>query len=255
MNTPRAQTFEPSKVDNLADNLFEWPLVRAKWVISRGYGFPLLTLFAFILLTPFLSTPGHAQAIEAATLLSPWPPPGWPAEAAGEVRLVSSDAPEVTLVSFPIGENGVVVYTFPDKVPASLPDEVFIPLEPATLDFCQGVAPIISPNGVGVATFDFVVYADGEPWGMVEMLEQVQTGVFEGELRSLSNVVYARQPVTLTGGGTCPDGANLKFDMALDESPKLLSFRVRGTLSGTFAVMETVSRLDLSQRPVRFGSQ
>ena len=252
MNTPLAKPLEHQKVEAKPSKS---PAVRAEPISGRGYILPLLTLFAFVVLTPFLSAPAHAQTIEAATLLSPWPPPGWPVGAEGEVRLVSTDAPEVTLVSFPIGENGVVVYTFPDKVPAGLPDEVFTPLEPGTLDFCQGVAPIVSPNGVGVATFDFVVYADGEPWGSVEMVEQVQTGVFEGELRGIGGLFYARQPVTLTGGGTCPDGSNLKFDMALDESPRLFSFRVRGTLSGTFAVMESVSRLDLSQRPVMFGGE
>ena len=253
MNTPRAQTFEPSKVDTL----FKRRVAGAESITRWECGFLLLTLLAFILLTPFLSTPAHAQAIEAATLLSPWPPPGWPAGTKGEVRLVSGNDPSnlISVFTFPIEDDGSVTYSLPAKLPDTLPDDIFTPLTPAYLAFCQGLAPVVSPSGVGVAELAFVVYADGEPWGTVEMDEEVQTGVFTLEGRMIAAVLYARQPVKVTGGGTCPDGSVVKFDMVLDEGPKLLQTRGGGNLTSVSAVLETVSSFDLSQRPLRFGSQ
>ena len=253
MNMPRAQTFEPSKVDTL----FKRRVAGAESITRWECRLPLLTLFAFILLTPFLSTPAHAQAIEAATLLSPWPPPGWPVGAAGEVRLVSIDDSEnlFSVASFPVEDDGSVTYSLPAKLPGTVPDDIFTPFTPAYLAFCQGLAPVVSPSGVGVAELALLVYADGELWGTVEMEEEVQTGVFTLEGRTIAAVLYARQPVTVTGGGTCPDGSVVKFDLVLDEGPKLLQYRGGGNLTSVHMVLETVSSFDLSQRPVMFGSE
>ena len=254
MDTPRAQTFEPSRVEIKP---FRRPGVGAKSVAQRNCGFPLFALLALVLFIPHLSTPAHAQAIEAATLLSPWPPPGWPAEAQGEVRLVSGDDPSnlISVFTFPVEDDGSITYSLPATLPDTLPDEVFTPFRPADLAFCQGLAPVVSPSGVRVAELTFLVYADGEPWGTVEMDEQIQTGVFEAELRMVAGVLYARQPVKVTGGGTCPDGTNVRFDLVLDEGPKLLQARGGGNLTSVYVVIETVPNFDLSQRPVAFGSQ
>ena len=254
MDTTRAQTFEPSRVESTP---FRKPGVGAKSVAQRNCGFPLLALLALVLFILLLSTPAHAQAIEAATLLSPWPPPGWPAEAQGEVRLVSGDDPSnlISVFTFPVEDDGSITYSLPATLPGTVPDEVFTPFRPADLAFCQGLAPVVSPSGVGVAELTFLVYADGEPWGTVEMDEQIQTGVFEAELRMIAGVLYARQPVRVTGGGTCPDGTNVRFDLVLDEGSKLLQARGGGNLTSVYAVVETVSSFDLSQRPVMFGSE
>ena len=218
---------------------------------------PVFVILAFYFCVFPLLTPAKAQAIEAATLLSPWPPPGWPADAEGEVRLVSIDTSDnlVSVASFPVEDDGSVTYSLPAELPATVPDDIFTPFTPAYLAFCQGMAPIVSPSGVGVAEFTFLVYADGEPWGTVVMEEEVQTGVFTLELREITSVMYARQPVRVTGGGTCPDGAVVKFDLVLDEGPKLLQTRGGGNLTSVSAVVETVSNFDLSQRPVMFGSE
>ncbi len=254
MNTSRAQTFEPSRVKS---NPFRSPVVGAKSVAQRNCVCVRLALLAFVLFIPLLSTPAHAQAIEAATLLSPWPPPGWPAGAAGEVRLVSIDNSDnlFSVASFPVEDDGSITYSLPAELPGTVPDDIFTPFTPAYLAFCQGLAPIVSPSGVGVAEFTFLVYADGEPWGTVAMEEEVQTGVFALEGREITAVLYARQPVTVTGGGTCPDGSVVKFDLALNEGPKLLQYRGGGNLTSVHMVLETVSNFDLSQRPVMFGSE
>ena len=216
-------------------------------------GFKRASMLA--LLVAALLTPARAQ-IEAATLLSPWPPPGWPEGARGEVRLVGGDEDEPTSVfAFPVGDDGSVTYSLPETLPADVAEATSETLTPADLAQVRaGASAVISPPGAAASLLAFVVYADGEPWGVVEMSEEVQTGLFSYEAIYVGGLVYASQPVSVTGGGTC-EGVSMRFDLTLGDGPKLLQVNVEANAASSFASIETTDRFELRQRPVAFGSE
>ena len=63
--------------------------------------------FIYLLIIFSLLQSVSAQSLDVATRLIPWPPPGWPEGAQGEVKLVTQAEGEKDIgIAFPIGEAG-----------------------------------------------------------------------------------------------------------------------------------------------------
>ena len=136
-----------------------------------------------------------------------------------------------SVFSFPISDTGEVTYLFPTE----LPDEAKSLYEPASLDtftFCPGVDPILSPPGVPVLFMAFLLYADGELWGQIDMTE-LTANLFSTEGRRLIALVYADAPLTVSGAGACPDGGmTIEMRVSLGAGPNLLEARSVADLGG-----------------------
>lgn len=214
----------------------------------------LLTIFALLQSV-------SAQSLDIATRLTPWPPPGWPEGAQGEVRLVAQGdggQSEATGIVFPIGEAGEVTYRFPEALPRRA-DRFYRPVDMEEYAVCPEVSPTLSPPDGEVALIGFEVYANGEAWGVVEMtLEQEELFSISGE--SVLAVLYARAPIRIGGGGICPaadalgDASEVVYDLSLEEGPNVAVMAYEASFSGIISMtLTTRESLELPGTPVRYS--
>ena len=196
----------------------------------------------------------HAQPLETATLITPWPPEGWPEGAKGEVRLVVIDVDDGDLgISFPIGENGEITYRLPEDLPRQA-NKFYEPLSASDLMLCEGVSPIISPPDVGVIILEFRLYAKGEAWGVLEMSSMVQPDLFTIEAAFMPGVFYAREAFQVGGSGLCleEDPTELIFDLDFQAGRNLMVVEIEGSLMGAVTTFTTREVLDLPGTPLKY---
>ena len=200
------------------------------------------------------------QSLDITTRLSPWPPPGWPEGAQGEVRLVAQAEGENNDIGivFPIGEAGEVTYRFPETLPRRA-NSFYAPFDLAEFTVCPEASPTLSPPDVEVATLVFELYADGEVWGTVDMTLD-QEGLFSYSGEMLLAIFYARAPVRLGGGGVCPGvevtdtPSEVVYDLNLQEGPNVAVMAYEASLSDTMSMMLTTREsLELPGTPVRYS--
>ena len=201
-----------------------------------------------------------SQSLDVATRLSPWPPPGWPEGAQGEVRLVAQAEGENNDIgiAFPIGEAGEVTYRFPETLPRRA-NSFYAPIDLAEFTICPEASPTLSPPDVEVATLVFEIYADGEVWGAIDMsLDQQEMFSYSGE--TFAAIFYARAPLRLGGGGVCPGVTDIDvpsevvYDMNLQEGPNVAVMAYEASLSGSTAMtLTTRDTLELPGTPVKYS--
>ena len=205
----------------------------------------------------FLISLTPAQSLDTATRLSPWPPLGWPAGAKGEVRLVAPAAPDPVSgdigVHFEVGPAGEVTYRLPDELPRQA-EQFYEPLDISDLVFCDEAYPTVSPPDVEVVVLQFALFADGELWGLIEMSDMQQPGLFTVTVEQLAGLYYARAPVRIGGSGICTeqDFAEISYDLNLEAGRNLVVARAEGTLAGTNMTLTTSETLELPGTPVGY---
>ena len=177
-----------------------------------------------------------AQSIDFAATLTPWPPPGWPEGAAGEVRVTTLGEGNsfIDLASFPVEDTGRVHITLEPGAPRALGDAP--PFDLNSLAVCDTVLPTVSPGDVHTTLALLFIYAKGEPWGVIESISQRSTGLLSTEATQFLGVLYADQAAVVVGGGTCEleEGpAEVRFELELQEGASLLIGMVEGGVSGT----------------------
>ena len=185
---------------------------------------------------------GLAQSIDFAATLTPWPPPGWPEGAAGEVRVTTLGTGDsfINLASFPVEETGRVHIVLEPGAPRALRDAS--PFDLNNLAVCETALPTVSPGSVRTTFALLVVYADGEPWGLVVSSSQQSTGLLSVELTQFGGVLYADQAAVVAGGGACvmEEGqAEVRFEMELQEGANLFIMKAVGGLGGATATFTT----------------
>ena len=218
---------------------------------------------AFLLFVFLLTLlPLAAAQLDLSTRLTPWPPAGWPQGAQGEVHAITVEdvTPEdagaedlQSVFSFPVSETGEVTYNFP----AELPRRARGYYQDASLDdfqLCSEVAPSLSPPDVQMVLLNLALYADGEPWGVLDL--SVESGsLLSVELRSFAGLLYAREPFLVAGSGYCPsEGLEVGITLDLQAGLNLLEVSGTGSLAGGELRMTTTETLDLPQTPVEIGA-
>ncbi len=218
------------------------------------------TLLAALLLCSFQFT-AHAQTLDVATQLFPWPPAGWPTTAdgqpvEGEVRLDVLDDnlnAGATLASFPIGAVGEVVYRLPLDA-SGMPRDLFDLVTVADFGVCPGVSPLLSPPEGQVAMAALQIYADGTLWGVVDMVSSQEEGLLSSSIAGILGIMYARDAISIGGSGVCSDRP-LEFSFELTLEPGLNIIRVEGVtdLNGTSIRFSRAETLEGSQTPAPLG--
>ena len=211
----------------------------------------------FVAILLFLLPIVSAQSLNVATRLSPWPPLGWPAGAKGEVRLVAPAAADPKAgdigVHFEIGPAGEVTYRLPDQLPSQA-EQFYKPLDISDLIFCDEAYPTVSPPDVEVVVLQLGLFADGELWGLIEMSDMQQPGLFTVTVEQLAGLYYARAPVRIGGSGVCTeqDFASITYDLNLQAGRNLVVARAEGSLDGTDMTLTTSETLELPGAPVGY---
>ena len=190
-----------------------------------------------------------AQSLDVATRLTPWPPEGWPEGAQGEVKLVTDKTDEDVGLTFPVGENGEVTYRLPETLPRRA-NKFFAPLELSDLTMCDEVSPTLTPADADVLLLTFRLYADGEPWGWVEIAGGSQDLLeFSGE--NIGGVYYAKAPLRVGGSGNClADPMEVVYDLNLQTGRNLLYMSYTISPEGTAMTMTTSETIELPSSPV-----
>ena len=204
-------------------------------------------IFLFLVLSCAL-----AQDLAFVTRLAPWPPEGWPEGAQGEVRL-GAPTPEnrlVTFLSFPVSDTGEVTY----RLPETLPEGAEALYRPASVDlftYCPGVNSVISPPEAELVYLTFFLFADGEPWGSLDIGSKVDTSA-SLRLRLFWGLLYAKEPLAVASSGQCADSVGAQIETALTFEPglNLVEMDAVTTLEATNITLVTVDVLDLPQVPM-----
>ena len=183
-----------------------------------------------------------AQSIDFAATLTPWPPPGWPEGAAGEVRVTTLGEGDsfINLASFPVEDTGRVHIVLEPGAPRALREVP--PFDLDSLAVCDTALPTVSPGSVRTTFALLVVYADGEPWGLVVSSSQQSTGLLSVELTQFGGVLYADQAAVVAGGGSCvmEEGqAEVSFELVLQEGANLFIMKAVGGLGGVTVTFTT----------------
>ncbi len=216
-------------------------------VASPSYLFAILPLLLFLCFSSAL-----AQDLAFATRLSPWPPEGWPEGAQGEVRL-GAPTPEnrlVTFLSFPVSDTGEVTYRLPETLPEGA-EALYRPASVTLFAYCPGVNPVVAPPEAELVLLNFFLFADGEPWGSLDIGSSVRTSDSLRQ-RLFWALLYAGAPFAVAGSGQCENsvGAQVETALALEAGLNLVEVDAVTTLAGTSVVLTTVDVLDLPQTPL-----
>ena len=196
-----------------------------------------------ILLTLSLCTGSSlAQSLDFSATLTPWPPEAWPEGAVGELRF-STLGPGDTLLdlaSFPVQEGGRVHIQLQPTVPPAL--EGALDVDPTRLSLCATVPPVTSPGDLRIALASPLLYADGEPWGLVTSYSE-QTGLFSVEMSLFRGMVYVDREALIAGEGTCAedDGPmHVQYALELEPGPNLVVMNAQGGIGGLEATLENL---------------
>ena len=196
-----------------------------------------------------------AQDLAFTTRLSPWPPEGWPEGAQGEVRLgaVTPEPRLVTFLSFPVSETGEVTYRLPETLPEGA-EALYMPAYVDLFVYCSGVNPVVSPPEAELVYLNFFLFADGEPWGSLDVGSTVETSA-SLRLRVFWGLLYAKEPFAVAGSGQCESGvgAQVETELAFKAGLNLVELGAVTTLEETNVTLRTVPLLDLPQTPVSAG--
>ena len=107
---------------------------------------------------------------------------------------------------------------------------------------------MLSPPDVEIVYINFVIYADGELWGVPDISATTET-FLSMEVRTFAGLFYAREPLRVSS--RCEGEAALDTALMLEEGPNLLEISGVATLSGLGDVtLQTTDTLDLPQTPV-----
>ena len=198
----------------------------------------------FVLALLFSLGVSFAQTIDSAAAFSPWPPPGWPEGAAGELRVVALGEGDafIDLAAFPIEEGGRVRVKLEPGLPRAAREA--LPFDPDVMTFCDTVLPTLSPGDARLVHAYPFLYANGEPWGLVTSDLDKSTGLFSVELSQLGGVIYADRESLVGGGGTCvtDEGSmEVRYELDLQEGPNLLVMTATGSLAGGTAAVTSGS--------------
>ena len=200
-----------------------------------------------LLLTLLFPLAAYGQPIDFAAAFSPWPPPGWPGGASAEVRVTALGEGEelVELARFPVTE-GRVHFVLEPATPRAL-EGLLAPFDPAAYALCDAALPAVSPGDARVAYALPLLYADGEPWGIVTSEGERSTGFLSFELTSFGGILYAEREARVAGGGSCPaEGGSeeVRYALELRGGPNLTVATASAGLSGVTTIVTTEPLLE-----------